>query len=206
MTPVKPTKRFLPVTLILIVANLIGYAYQLMTSNPSSVRALWQAGGMWSPSVLDGEWWRLLSALFLHAGWVHLSFNMLALWALGTEYERRMGSWRMAAVYGFGGLFSSAVVCWLMVEGWLNEAVLVGASGSVLALFGALVALTLFDWFKTRTLKSRSMVLTMAGVIALQTVMDFALPGVSFAAHAAGFTAGLVLGIIFYLFRRVTHT
>jgi membrane associated rhomboid family serine protease len=84
--------------------------------------------------VADGEYWRLLTAGFMHYGLIHLLLNMWALWLLGNEVERIVGRWRFLAVYLLSGLGGTVAI---YLFGATNGPV-AGASGSVFGLFGAL--------------------------------------------------------------------
>ena len=84
--------------------------------------------------VRDGEWWRLLTAGFLHIGPIHLLFNMLALWVLGRDMEAVLGHGRFLAVYLISLLGGSAAVMLF----YAPSSEVAGASGAVFGLMGGL--------------------------------------------------------------------
>src|SRR5207253_10377626 len=86
---------------------------------------------------VEGQYWRLFTALFLHAGFVHLLFNLFALYVLGPSLERSIGSVRFMICYLISGLASSAGVVVLTVIGIVQVAQLVGASGCIMGIVGA---------------------------------------------------------------------
>src|ERR1022692_5141149 len=92
-------------------------------------------GANFGPFTLSGQWWRLLTYMFLHGGLMHIAFNMWCLWNLGALCESLYGRWTYAAVYlvcGVGASLASAV--------WHPYTPSVGASGAIFGLAGALIA------------------------------------------------------------------
>ncbi len=131
--------RGVPATLSLMLANAAVFAAMSAIDNRAG-DSLGQAAYLtqWGANVgalsFTGEPWRLLSNVFMHAGWLHLLFNSLALLEIGGIVERRLGSWRMLAIYllsGLGGAYASAR--------WQGLTVSVGASGAIFGLLGALI-------------------------------------------------------------------
>ena len=92
-------------------------------------------GANYGPRTLSGDWWRLLTYMFLHGGIMHIAFNMWCLWDLGALCESLYGRWTFAAIYLITGVSAGlASVAW-------NPGVLsVGASGAIFGLAGALIA------------------------------------------------------------------
>jgi rhomboid protease GluP len=105
-----------------------------MLSNPPG-RALVDWGANYGPLTVSGQWWRLLTCVFLHGSLLHIAFNMWCLWDLGRLAESVYGHWTFAVVYLITGIGSSlASVAW-------NPGVLsVGASGAIFGIAGALIA------------------------------------------------------------------
>jgi rhomboid protease GluP len=188
-----------PVTLVLVAMNLLAYALEVRQGADDDIDALLAMGALWPPAVLvDGQWWRIVTASFLHLGWVHITMNMLALLVLGAVTERTFGSWRMFAIYAVSGLGAMAGFVGLVWAGWMNADVLVGASGAIMGLVGALVATAARAWWRGRDRSSRRRLIWLLAVVAVQSVLDIATPEISFAGHALGvvlgFAAGLLLG------------
>ena len=88
------------------------------------------------PPVADGDWWRMVTSMFLHGSIVHLGFNMYALWIFGPAIERRYGPARYLGLYLAAGLWGSAGALILSPNGYT-----VGASGAIFGLMGAFVAI-----------------------------------------------------------------
>ena len=115
-------------TQVIMGANVVVYILTLLTGDRLILEY-----GMFGAAVASGEWWRLLTAPFLHAGLWHVGLNMLALWVLGGVVEPLLGRWRFVGVYlvsALGGTVTSYV---LTGPGVIS----VGASGAVFGLLGA---------------------------------------------------------------------
>ncbi len=140
---------------------------------------------LWPGGVYLGEWWRLVTSGFLHFGPVHLALNMIALYVLGRDLEPEFGRLRFVSVY-LVSLLGGGVAIYLF--GALNTPV-AGASGAVYGLMGAMLVAVL-----RRKLNASSAL----GVIGLNLVISFTLPGISLLGHLGGLivgaavTAGLV--------------
>jgi len=126
--------------------------------------------------ALDGEYWRLIGAAFLHIGSLHLLGNMLSLAIVGPALERVFGAWRFLAIYLAGALGGSVAV---YLFGSPYGAV-AGASGAIFGLFAATLIV-----LRRLGLDARFMVLA----IGLNFVVSFR-PGVSLLGHLGGFVAG----------------
>jgi membrane associated rhomboid family serine protease len=152
-------------------------------------------GGLWPPAVLQGgEWWRLGAALFLHAGVLHISLNMPALLILGPQIERLYRPWRMLLIYSVAGLGSMVAVLGATELGWIAPELLIGASGAIMGLLGAVAA-----WLvRLPAVRPGPGVMFRLGqvilIIVLQAVFDILTPEVSFTGHAAGAVIGFVVG------------
>ena len=148
-------------------------------------------GGNAGEYTLSGEWWRLLTCVFVHGNFLHIAFNMWCLWDLGMLSESLYGRWTYGAIYLICGLGASvASVIW-------NPHVLsVGASGAIFGLAGALIAAFKLGEFSV----PRS---ALSGV--LRSLMVFVVFNLAFgaasgvtdnAAHVGGLLTGLILGAL----------
>jgi membrane associated rhomboid family serine protease len=125
--------------------------------------------------LAEGEWWRLLTAAFLHANLLHIGFNMLLLWWVGAGLEEAMGRARYLALYVVSGLAGSAGALLLS-----PEAVTVGASGAIFGLLGAALVL------ERQTGISSGPILA---IVVLNVVLSFR-PGISIGGHLGGLAGG----------------
>lgn len=142
------------------------------------------------PVLAASEPWRFLTAAFLHSpsGFTHILFNLLALWLTGPYLEAVLGRLRFAVLYlacAAGGSVGSLLLATPYGPSWVTASV--GASGAVFGLFGALVVVQ-------RRLNQQ--VGQVVGVIAINGVIGFVVPGIAWQAHLGGLVTGLVLGAV----------
>ena len=142
-----------------------------------------------SPGVGDGGWWRLVSSAFLHYGPVHLGLNMLALYWYGPVLEQVIGRWRYLLLYLAAGLGGSAGALWAS-----PNAATVGASGAIFGVFGGLLELE-----RRRLISSNGQIL---GLIVLNLLISYALPGISIGGHIGGLVAGFAVMFAYMELRR----
>ena len=146
-------------------------------------------GANFGPYTLSGEWWRLLTYMFLHGGAIHIFVNMWCLWYLGELCESLYGRWTYAAIYLItgvsGGLASIA---------WNPRVLSVGASGAIFGLAGALIASLYLGEFSLprESISGRLLVLVMFAVFNL----GFGGKDVDNACHIGGLVSGLILGAL----------
>jgi membrane associated rhomboid family serine protease len=136
-----------------------------------------------------GEWYRLITAAFLHYGPIHLGMNMLALWWLGQPVEAALGRARFTLIYLVAGLAGSTGALLLSP----NE-VTVGASG---AIFGILGALFILEYHATGRLMGQATTL-----IVINIAFSFAVPNISIGGHLGGLAAGVLGTIALVSFRQ----
>ncbi|MFI6579100.1 rhomboid family intramembrane serine protease [Nocardiopsis sp. NPDC050513] len=133
--------------------------------------------------VLSGEWYRLVSAAFLHGGIFHLLFNGYAMFLLGTQLERWLGHGRFLALWVLGAVAGSVLTALVEPYGFA-----VGASGAIFALFGAVFVIGRRLGLDLRMV---------AALLAVNLVLTFTVPNISWTAHIGGLVAGLALGAVF---------
>jgi membrane associated rhomboid family serine protease len=133
--------------------------------------------------VAHGDWWRLITAAFLHASVLHIGFNMLALWWFGAPVENYLGRARFIGLYLVSGLAGSAGA---LVQ---TQGVTVGASG---AIFGILGAMLILEWQATGQLGGNAMTL-----IVINLVLSFAIANVSIGGHIGGLIGGILATLAF---------
>lgn len=133
------------------------------------------------PGVAEGGYWRLLTNAFVHGGIIHVLFNMYALSVFGPLLEQTLGRARFVAFYLMSAVAASAVV-YLLTE---PDRATVGASGAVFALFGAAIVLSI-----RRRMDPKPLLV----LLAINGVITFAIPNISWQGHLGGLVAGLILG------------
>lgn len=148
-------------------------------------------GASHGPAIASGESWRLLSALFLHGGLLHLLFNSVALLQIGRPIEHRLGPAALATT-----LLLSGAVGFLASLFWQPEGISVGASGGIFGLLGVWLVSAWQDAvirYPSPIRFRAAIVLTVVAALAL----GLAVPGVDHAAHLGGLATGVILGSVF---------
>jgi membrane associated rhomboid family serine protease len=140
--------------------------------------------------VAHGEWWRLVTAAFLHYGIFHIGVNMYSLFFAGTLLEQLIGRWRFALLYLASGIAGSAGAIL-----WNPNEVSVGASGAIFGILGGLFVL-----------ERRGSISTggqIAGLIVLNLIITFTFSSyISVGAHVGGLIAGVLLMLLLHQYRR----
>jgi len=186
--------RSAPAVLVLILLNVVAFLFEISVGDLNDPEILHRAGALDPYAVVaQGEYWRLLTALFLHGGFTHLLFNVFALYVLGPPLERAIGTVRFAVCYLISGLGSSAGVVALMVLGFVQVAELVGASGCIMGIVGASAGFLLRH---RHVPQAKQRLGNVAMIIVIQIAFDLSTPQVSMAAHLCGLIAGFFLGLI----------
>ncbi|HVI03290.1 MAG TPA: rhomboid family intramembrane serine protease [Enhygromyxa sp.] len=151
--------------------------------------ALLTWGGNLGILTSGGEWWRLLTATFIHAGILHLAFNLYFAWVIGRACEQIFGSAAYALIYFGSGLFAS-----LVSVAWQPGVVSVGASGALFGVFGAFLGFTIRRRGMLRPEFVQSVRRNALILIGINLAIGFAVPGIDVAAHVGGLVAGLGIG------------
>jgi membrane associated rhomboid family serine protease len=187
-----------PTVTRVLVLSIVGVAL-LGTTGAIDARTF----GLVPALVGLGEWWRLITSAFLHAGFLHLAFNGILLWRLGQMLEPAVGAGAflgLAASGMAGGSLGVVGLSWLVVAtpisalpaaGWVLGAgpttVTVGASGAVFGLMGVVLVLLRRRGISAWATEEGSMV---AGLVILNLVLTFAVPSISVGGHVGGLLAG----------------
>jgi rhomboid protease GluP len=155
-----------------------------------SAQQMMAFGADFGPLTLNGQWWRLVTSMFLHFGIVHIALNMWCLWNLGRAAEQLMGRASYLLAYFVSGIFSSIASVY-----WHPMGVSAGASGAIFGMAGVLVSYVYLK--KTPShIKINSKMLGSLGTFIAYNLAFGALPGISNAAHIGGLAMGLVVGAV----------
>lgn len=122
-----------PLILLLIAANVVTFGWEVATGALASRDSIIEAGALVRDRLLAGDWWRLITATFLHAGWDHLIGNCLVLYVVGMACEHAFGVVRTAVVYVTSGLTGS------LLSAAMTPGPSVGASGAIFGVVGAVI-------------------------------------------------------------------
>jgi len=183
-----------PAVFIFIALNAVAFLFEISAGDWNDPDVLHRIGALDPYSVVvQHEYWRLFTALFLHGGFVHLLFNMFALYVLGPPLEQSIGSVRFVACYLVSGLASGAGVLVLILIGLMQPVQLVGASGSIMGIVGAWAGFLLRHRHAPH---AKQRLANVAMIVAIQIVFDLSTPQVSMAAHLCGLIIGFFLGLV----------
>lgn len=189
-------KRQPKATFLIIGLNLVAFALLVRFGGSTNLYALYNLGALVPQQVLAGDWWRLLTATFLHFGWLHLMMNMVGLYYFGRVVEFILEVKQYFFVYLTTGVGSMLTVTLMYILGYSPENFVVGASGSVMGLVGVSVAIFLRDWLKNRGSIASKKLQSFLLIILIQTVFDLTTPQISFVSHISGTIIGFLLGMI----------
>ena len=181
------------VTYILIAINIAVYIVMLLckvpTDDPDSMIS-W--GAMFAPLVLSGEWWRIITACFLHFNATHLMSNMIVLFALGRLDEPALGKAGYIVIYLLSGILSNIIsMAFHVTSGQI--VVSAGASGAIYGLLGAMTCLAFFGKSGIEGIYKKRIPLMLVLVIAGSI---FGEPHVDYVGHISGLIIGFALTFI----------
>lgn len=183
-------------TYVLIIIQLIVFFLLEFNGGSTNPFVLIQYGAKFNPLILDGEWWRFFTPIFLHIGFFHLFMNTLALYYLGTEVEKIYGNLRFLFIYFFAG-FTGSLFSFI-----LHEGIAAGASGAIFGCFGALLYL---GFVMPRTF-FRTIGFNVIMVIGLNLLLGFTVPNIDNAGHIGGLIGGfLATGIVHFPKKKKTN-
>lgn len=182
------------INIAIIVVNVAAFLYLETKGSTEDARFMAACGAVYEPAVLYGkEYWRLLTAVFLHFGVEHLANNMLLLFVLGDNLERALGKIKYAVFYLVCGIGANVVSLAVnLVRG--NVVVSAGASGAIFGVIGGLLYAVVINRGRLEDLSTRQMVM----LAALSLYHGFTSKGVNNVAHLAGLVLGVVMGAVLY--------
>ncbi|MEL6458458.1 MAG: rhomboid family intramembrane serine protease [Cyanobacteria bacterium J06621_15] len=184
------------VTFLIIGLNLMAFALEIRLGGSTNIYTLYNLGALVPQQVLAGDWWRLLSATFLHFGWLHLIMNMLGLYLFGRFVEFVLGIKQYIFVYLATGIGSMLAVTWMSILGYSQAGFVVGASGAVMGLVGVSIAIFLRDWLRNKFNIAKQNLRKFLFIISLQTLFDLITPHISFVGHVSGLIIGFLVGMV----------
>lgn len=170
-------------TYLFIAMQVIMFAILELNGGSHNTETLIRFGAKYRPLMLEGEWWRLITPVFLHIGMIHLLLNSVALFYLGGAVERIYGRFRFILIYLVAGVMGS------LGSFLFTDTVSAGASGAIFGCFGALLYFgTIHPKIFFRTMGNNILV-----VFALNLVIGFILPGIDNAGHLGGVVGGFIM-------------
>src|SRR6185436_8356331 len=177
----------------LIAINLAVFAAMVarhVSAFAPTTEALVAWGADYGPLTTHGQWWRLVTATFVHIGLTHLLVNMFALFVIGRFTERLFGNAGFLVLYLLGGIAAS------LTSLSIHPATIVsaGASGAIFALYGGLIGFLLVRRSAMSYATSTSLALNAAGFVAFNLFYGLTKAHIDMAAHVGGLLAGVPIG------------
>lgn len=191
------------VTSIIIHLNILVFLIMVFSGvsfiAPSMMDMLvW--GGNNKYQLLQGEWWRLLTNIFLHAGIMHLIFNIFALVLAGIFIEPVLGRKQYALLYLSSGILASFVSAV-----WHSNTVSVGASGAIFGVYGALFTLLIFTNIFPKE-NRQTLIASIGSVIGINLILGAITPQIDNAAHIGGLFSGAIIGYLIHYINKFMNS
>jgi rhomboid protease GluP len=187
------TLRDYPVTAVLLAINIVMF-FGVTVSGAGLVNSNWSVLVKWGANdglyTLGGEYWRFITACFIHAGILHIALNMWCLYSLGPVCERVFGRLQTLLIYlltGIGG--------WLLSLAHAPENISVGASGAIFGIAGAILAGAKFGDLPLSEAQKRALIRTSVMFLIISFMYGGLSQGTDNMSHIGGFVAGLLLGV-----------
>jgi len=177
----------------LIILNVLYFLYLEIAGSSEDVIFMYENGAMLAPAVLkDGEYYRLVTAMFMHFGIDHIINNMIVLFALGDNLERALGHVKYLLLYLFCGVGANWIS--MMMGSPDSMVVSAGASGAVFGVVGGLLYAVLINRGQLEDLSTRQLLV----MIVLSLYLGFTESGVDNVAHIGGLILGILAGVLLY--------
>lgn len=167
---------------LFIAVQVVVFLLLELSGGSTNAENLIRFGAKFNPLILEGEWWRFFTPVFLHIGFLHLLMNTFALYFLGTAVEQIYGRFRFLFIYLFSGFMGT------LASFMLNDSLSAGASGAIFGCFGAL----LYFGIIYPRLFFRTMGMNIIIVILINLVFGFSVPGIDNAGHIGGLIGGFL--------------
>jgi len=193
------------VTYVLVAMNVAMFLLEIAMGGSENEPTLLKLGAANASAESIGQWWRAITANFLHFGLAHLLMNMLALRSLGPFVERFVGRVRYVVIYMLSGIGAVGGVMTAQRHGWIEPGFLVGASGAIMGLIGATGAILLHGWLLHRSGTAKRRLRLIVLVVVLQVVFDNMNAQVSGTAHLLGMFFGFAFTWLLIPRRKVAH-
>jgi rhomboid protease GluP len=186
------------ITVVLIAINVVMFLITALVSGDFGDidgSVLVYFGAKQNELIQAGQYYRLITAMFLHGGIMHIAFNMYALYSLGNLIENIYGKWKYLFIYFVAGILSTTT-SYLFSP---NNSV--GASGAIFGLFGAAVVFGL----KEKNRIGKNFLTEIATIIVMNIVIGLSSRNIDNFAHFGGLLGGIVLSFLLYDNKKLTQ-
>jgi rhomboid protease GluP len=177
------------VTYSIIALNVVAYIITSFLSGnifDSDINVLIKLGAKYNELIAEGQYYRLISCMFLHGGLLHVALNMYALYSIGPLVERLYGRAKYIIIYFASGILSS------LFSYIFSDSVSVGASGAIFGLLGT----TLVFAVKARKNIGRDFLRNIASVIIINLIIGFTMSNIDNFGHLGGLVGGILITLI----------
>ena len=178
---------YYPVVSTIIAINVLVY---LATLLPIIGDKIFYGGMGINGFIYNGEFYRLVTSMFLHGGFLHLLFNMFSIFLFGPELEKFAGKLRFITIYSISGIVGNVITLFINNDFWYAS---VGASGAIFGIIGAFGALVYYTRHIFPQLKQ-----IILPIIIISVIMTFLQPNINIAAHLGGLACGFLIGLVFF--------
>lgn len=175
-----------PIVSFIIAINIVVFIFTLI---PGIGNEILYAGASVNGLIAAGEWWRVITSMFLHYGFMHVLFNMFSLFLFGPELEKIAGKIRFLTIYFLAGIFGAAATFATQDAMYAS----VGASGAIFGIIGAFGALV---YYTRRTMPQLRQIIV--PIIVISVIMTFLQANINIASHLGGLAAGFILGLFYF--------
>jgi len=185
-----------PVTSVIIAVNIILLVLMEIDGSSENVRTLLKFGAMFKAEGFVTDWWRFVTAIGLHIGWMHLLFNSFALYVFAPPLEWMLGKWRYGLLYVMSGVTGNLFSYWFQSDQYIGA----GASGAIYGVYAAYIFLALFR----KDIMNYSSRKTIQTIVIIGVIYSIIVPRVDLWAHLGGFAGGFVIMalIVFSIVKR----
>jgi membrane associated rhomboid family serine protease len=182
-------------TKVLLIAIIGMFVLEVVTGGPGALfngpssEQLFDLGALQPLWIANGQYWRLFTSMFLHAGLLHLAFNGYALWLLGSMLETNLGTTRFLLIYFVTGFVAGAAS---YAFGPVNG-IAVGASGAIFGIFGAFIA---YNYRRRHLAMAAANLRWAAMLLLLNLLLALGFGAIDWRAHLGGLLAGIAAGAV----------
>ncbi len=184
-----PLKRFashFPIVTTILIIQTILFVVSMVSGGWKDKLILVNFGAYTSIGIASGEWWRLITSIFLHMDFIHFIFNSFALYLLGPQLEWMLGKFYFSLGYLFTGIAGNLFTFLIAPSVQLS----VGASGAIYGLFG----IYLYLYFFRKGTLHPEVGKGLFALVVINLVFSMIWPQINLAAHLGGLISGMILG------------
>ncbi len=184
-----------PVTIVLLVVNVLVWILLEATGGSENSENLIDFGAKFGPAIAQGDWWRLITPMFLHIGFFHLLANSFGLFIFGGMVERIFGSVAFGAIYLVAGVLGNLFSYWADIGIYHSTPIGAGASGAVFGIVGAFGSYLLLNRHVLGQMGRQAM-MSVLFIVGINFVLGITLSGVDNMAHLGGLFGGALLALV----------